>query len=118
MARVLQEITIGPDITDTQRAEIHELISSYADCFALNIKEVNAIPGAVHKLNIPEGTTFRTKIPPRSYNPDQRVFIESKIDEMLEAGIIQPIHPRDVHFTAQTVLAQKTHEGQGVPFSV
>ena len=58
------------------------------DCFALSIMEVNAIPGAVHKLNIPEGATFCTKIPPRSYNPDQRAFIDTKVNEMLEAGII------------------------------
>jgi hypothetical protein len=89
------------------------LIREYADCFALSIKEVNAIPGAVHKLNIPEGATFRTKIPPRSYNPDQRAFINAKVNEMLEAGIIRPIHPSKVRFVAQTVLAQKTHDGQG-----
>ena len=34
---------------------------------------------------------------------------------MLDAGVIRPIHPRDVRFVAQTVLAQKTHEGQGQP---
>ena len=78
------------------------------------MKEVNAIPGAIHKLNIPEGITFRTKIPPRSYNPDQRVFMEAKVDEMLEAGIISRIHPRDVCFVAQMVLAQKAHEGDGL----
>ena len=32
---------------------------------------------------------------------------------MLEAGIIHKIHPNEVRFVAQTVLAQKTHEGQG-----
>ena len=86
----------------------------FADCFTLSMKEVNAIPGAVHKLNIPEGTTFRMKIPPRSYNPDHRVFMEAKIDEMLDAGIIRNIHPRDVRFVAQTVLAQKAHKGNGL----
>ena len=115
VARILQEITIGPDVTASQRDEICKLISTYADCFALAIKEVNAIPNTVHKLNIPEGATFRTKIPPRTHNPDQRAFLETKVDEMLEAGIIRPIHPRDVRFVAQTVLAQKTHEGQGQP---
>ena len=78
------------------------------------MKEVNTIPGAVHKLNIPEGATFRTKIPPRLYNPDQRAFVDAKVNEMLEAGIIRPIHPSEVRFVAQTVLAQKTHEGQGL----
>jgi hypothetical protein len=69
--RVVQEVVIGPDISQEERETVQSLLKEYADCFALSIKEVNAIPGAVHKLNIPEGTTFRTKIPPRSYNPDQ-----------------------------------------------
>ena len=86
--KILQEVTIGPDVTPEQRQIVHELLEEYADCFALSIKEVNAIPGAVHKLNIPEGATFHTKIPPRTYNPDQRAFVNNKVDEMLEAGII------------------------------
>ena len=112
--RILQEVTIGRDTTQEEREVVQELLKEYADCFALSIKEVNAIPGAVHKLNIPDGATFRTKIPPRSYNPDQRAFVNAKVDEMLEAGIIRPIHPGEVRFVAQTVLAQKTHEGQGL----
>ena len=40
--------------------------------------------------------------------------MEAKIDEMLEAGIICSIHPRNVHFVAQTVLVQKAHEGEGL----
>jgi hypothetical protein len=91
VARILQEVTIGPDTTSSQRIEIRKLLSDFADCFALSMKEVNAIPNAVHKLNIPEGATFRTKIPPRSYNPDQRAFMEVKVDEMLKADIIRSV---------------------------
>ena len=112
--RIIQEVTIGSDISDDQCQAVQELLEEYADCFALSIMEVNAIPSAVHKLNIPEGATFCTKIPPRSYNPDQRAFIDTKVNEMLEAGIIRPIHPSEVHFIAQTVLAQKAHDGQGL----
>ena len=114
VARILKEITIGWDITNTEQAKVQDTIAEFADCFALSIKEVNAILGAIHKLNIPEGVTFRTKILPRSYNPDQRVFMEVKIDEMLEAGIICSIHPKDICFVAQTVLVQKAHEGDGL----
>jgi transposase InsO family protein len=113
--RIVQEVTIGPDVTHDQRQIVEETIREYADCFALSMKEVNTIPGAIHRLNIPEGATFRTKITPRSYNPDQRAFIDTKVDEMLEAGIIRPIHPSEVKFVAQTVLAQKAHDGQGLP---
>ena len=105
---------IGPDITDEQCQTIHKLLEEYADCFALSIKEVNAIPGAVHKLKIPEWATFWTKIPPRSYNPDQQAFVNPKVDEILEARIIRLIHPSEVHFVAQMVRAHKTHEGQGL----
>ena len=114
VARIVKEVTIGEDLSDQQRTQVQEVIREFADCFALSMKEVNAIPGAVHKLNIPEGTKFQIKVPPRSYNPVQRAYLESKIDEMLEAGVIRQIHPRDVHFVAQTVLAQKAHEGQGL----
>ena len=114
VARILKEVAIGWDINDAEQSTVQDTITEFADCFALSMKEVNVIPGAVHKLNIPEGVTFRTKIPPRLYNPDQQAFMEAKIDEMLEAGIICNIHPRDVHFVAQTVLAQKAHKGNGV----
>ena len=87
VARILQEVTVGPDITKEQRQIVQEILTEFADCFALSIKEVNVIPGAVHKLNIPESATFRTKLPPRAYNPDQRAFMEAKVTEMLEARI-------------------------------
>jgi hypothetical protein len=114
VARIIKEVTVGPDVTQEQRQSVESLLEEFADCFALSLKEINAIPGAVHKLNIPEGSTFRTKIPPRSFNPDQRAFVNAKVDEMLEAGIIRPIHPSEVRFVAQTVLAQKAHDGQGL----
>ena len=71
VAKIIQQVTIGPDITMDLHQTIHEMLEEYSDCFALLINEVNAIPGAVHKLNIPEGATFHMKIPLRSYNPDQ-----------------------------------------------
>ena len=41
--------------------------------------------------------------------------MNKKVDEMLAAGIIAPIHPWDVCNVAPTVLAQKAHEGNGLP---
>ena len=56
--KILQEVTIGPDITQEQHQIVQELLKGHADCFALSIKEVNTILGTVHKLNIPDGATF------------------------------------------------------------
>ena len=110
----MKEVTIGNDLSDQQHTQVQDLIHKFADCFALSMKEVNAIPGAVHKLNIPEGMKLQIKVPPQSYNPVQHAYLELKIDEMLEVGVIHQIHPWDVRFVAQTVLAQKTHGGQGL----
>jgi hypothetical protein len=112
--RIMKEVTIGPDIMQEQCEIVQKLLEEYANCFTLSIKEVNAIPGAVHKLNIPKDATFWMKIPPRSYNPDQRAFVNGKVNKMLEAGIVHPIHPSEVRFIVQTVLVKKTHEGQGL----
>jgi len=111
---ILGQVAFGDDLTSGQLAKVKAVIAEHADCFALSLSEVNAIPGAVHKLNIPLGSTFRTKIPQRAYNPDQRSYMGSKVDEMLEAGIIEQITPGEVRCVAPTVLAQKAHEGGGL----
>ncbi|KIJ96626.1 hypothetical protein K443DRAFT_28104, partial [Laccaria amethystina LaAM-08-1] len=107
--KILELVKIGEDVTTAQREEVKSLVTEFADCFALLLSEVNLIPGAVHKLNIPEDTTFCTKIPQCSFNPDQHAFMEAKVDEMLKGGIIRPIHPGDVRCVVPSVLAQKTH---------
>jgi hypothetical protein len=115
VAKILAEVNIGPDVTPAQHRETLDLVREFADCFALAISEVNTVPGAVHKLDIPENATFRTKIGQRSLNPPQKAYIHGKVKEMLAAGIIEPIHPRDVRAVAPTVLAKKTHDGPGLP---
>ena len=115
VARILELVQIGDDVTETQRSEVKQLIAEFADCFALSLSEVNLIPGAVHKLDIPKGTTFHTKIPQRSFNPDQRAFMVAKVQEMLKGGIICPMHPGEVRCVAPSVLAQKVHENKGLP---
>ena len=71
IVKILDLVQIGEDVTEAQHDEVKGLISEFANCFALSLIEVNFIPGMVHKLNIPENTTFHTKIPQRSFNPDQ-----------------------------------------------
>ena len=114
VAKIRELVQIGEDLMEAERKEVEQLIEEFADCFALSLSEVNLIPGAVHKLNVPEGTTFRTKIPQRSLNPDQRIFMETKVDEMLKAGVIRPAHPGEVKCVAPSVLAHKVHENTGL----
>ena len=115
VARITSEVTIGPDTTPDERREVENLIAEFADCFALAMSEVNTVPGAVHKLNIPPETKFRTRIGQRSLNPAQKEYLHTKVNEMVGAGVIAPIHPRDVRAVAPVVFSKKTHEGQGLP---
>ena len=113
--RIISEITVGPDVTPEQRSQVEALISEFADCFALAMSEVNTVPGAVHKLNIPSDAKFRTKLTQCSLNPAQKKYLHTKVDDMIAAGIVAPIHPRDVCAVAPVVFSKKTHEGQGLP---
>jgi hypothetical protein len=112
---IISQVTVEPDITLEQRSKVDELIAEFADCFVLAMTEVNAVPGAIHKLNIPSDARFHTKLTQRSLNPAQKAYLHAKVDDMMAAGIIALIHPRDVRAVAPVVFAKKTHEGQGLP---
>ena len=112
--RILKEVHIGPDLTEAERLEVDALIAEFADIFALSIGEVNPVDGAEHKLNIDPNIRFKLKVHQKRLSPPQTRYLHAKIDEMLEADIIEPIHPRDVKFVAPTVLAQKAHTGKGL----
>jgi hypothetical protein len=68
----------------------------------------------VHRLNIPDNTKFSTKVHQRPLTPPQRQYLNKKIDEMLEAGVIEHVEPSRVKCVSPTVLAQKAHEGGGL----
>ena len=48
-------------------------------------------------------------------NPAQKEYLHAKVDEMVKAGIVASIHPRDVRAVAPVVFSKKNHEGQGLP---
>lgn len=114
VAKILESITIGPDTSEEQRQTIRDTVTEFTDCFALSLSEVNIVPGAEHRLNIPAEAVFSTHVGQRSMNPMQRKFQSSKAREMYEAGIVAPIHPCDMRCTAPTILTKKDHDGMGL----
>jgi hypothetical protein len=112
--QIFSEVLIGPDTAFEERCEVENLIAKFADCFALAMSKVNTVPGVVHKLNIPPGTKFCTRIPQRSLNPVQKEYLHAKVNEMVRVEIIAPVHPRDVRAVAPAVFSKKTHKGQGL----
>lgn len=114
VAQILSEVTLGNDLMDEQQEITKAVVKKFADCFALAMSEVNPIPGVSHQLKILADARFQTKISQWSMTPPQRKYLHEKVDEMLAAGIITPIHPRDIRNVAPTVLAQKVHKGSGL----
>ncbi|TFY82945.1 hypothetical protein EWM64_g1070 [Hericium alpestre] len=111
VARILEEVTIGTSLSAAEREQVHTLLAEFADCFALSVGEVRHADEVVHHLHIPEGTTFNVKPRQCPLTPPQRQYLNTKIDEMLEAGIIVQVHPSQVKAVSPTTLAQKAHEG-------
>ena len=111
---ILSEITIGQDLTPEQVKSVREMISQYAECFALSMSEVTPVEGAAHRLDIPRDKQFRTKVSQRPQSPPQKEFFYGVIDKMLTAGIIRPINHQDVKCCGATTLAKKAHEGGGL----
>ena len=59
---ILQLIELGNDLDPMERQQVQDKVTDFADIFALSVGEVEHIPGAVHKLDVPEGAKFSTKI--------------------------------------------------------
>jgi hypothetical protein len=115
VAEILKQVKIGEDLTMEQRSSVEKLITEWADIFALSVGEVLTVEGAVHTLDIPEEATFSKKVHQKPLTPPQRQYLHTKIDEMLAAGVIEQCEPSQVKCVSPTTLAQKAHEGEGLP---
>jgi hypothetical protein len=58
VAKILDKVTLGDDLTDEEWAITRSAVEEFTDCFALAMSKVNIIPGVKHQLKIPEGMTF------------------------------------------------------------
>ena len=111
---IVKTVQYGNDLTPEELTRVKELVDWYADIFAGSLNEVLQVLGAVHRLNIPEGATFNLRVNQRPLTPPQSQFLHGRIDEMLEAGIIEHAPPELVKCCATTVLAKKAHEQEGM----
>jgi hypothetical protein len=111
---LLKAIAIGDNLSKDQKAKVHSLIATHADCFALSVKEVILAENTTLDLNIPEGMQLPVKTCQRTFTPPQRQYLHRKILEMLEAGIIKHADLSKVRCVSPTTLGQKQHEGTGL----
>ncbi|KAG2114289.1 uncharacterized protein F5147DRAFT_570684, partial [Suillus discolor] len=109
VAYIVKAVQYGKELTEEECKRVEDLVKKYADIFACSLSEVLPIPGAQHRLNIPEDATFNLRIHQRALTPPQAKFLHGRIDEMLAAGIIEKAPAEQVKCCATTVLAQKAH---------
>ena len=114
VAEILRLVEISADISSEERQAVEVLIQDFADVYALSVHEVKHIPGATHRLEIPEDAKFNTKIHQRPMSPPQTAYFSKALDVMLEAGVCAPIAAKDVKCVSPITLAAKAHTSAGM----
>ena len=112
--KILELVTIGPDLNSDQRERVTTLVAEFVDCFALSVSEIKAVPGSVHRLDIKPGSIFPTKIGNRTFSPPAQAYLNKTLDSLEAAGIIRPIPADEVKCCSPVVLAQKAHSQAGL----
>jgi hypothetical protein len=63
---------MGDDLTDSERDKVRKLIATYADCFALSVREVVPAKDARLSLAIPADVQLPRKARQQTFTPPQR----------------------------------------------
>jgi transposase InsO family protein len=111
---ILKAVTIGDSLSDAEREQVRQLVRTYADCFALSVREVTLAKDATMHLGIPPDAQLPMKARQRTFTPPQRRYLHKKVLEMQEAGIIERADPAKIKCVSATTLGQKQHEGRGL----
>ncbi|KAG2058730.1 hypothetical protein BDR06DRAFT_833061, partial [Suillus hirtellus] len=109
VAYIVKAVQYGEALNEEEHKQVEDLVAKYSDIFTCSLAEVLPVPGAQHRLNIPENATFNLCIQQRALTPPQAHFLHGRIDEMLAAGIIEKAPAEKVKCCATMVLVQKAH---------
>ena len=112
--KILELVTIGSDLSSSQQELVQALVTEFADCFALSVIKIKAVPGAVHRLDIKTGSIFPTRIGNHTFSPPAQEYLNKTLDNLKAAGIIKPIAAEEVKCCSPVVLAQKVHSLEGL----
>jgi hypothetical protein len=111
---ILRLVTIGNDLSEDQNIKVCELISLFADVFALSVHKVCLVKDVVHQLNIHSDAVFLTKVHQRPLTLPQQQYLHTNIDMILKASVIKACKPEEIKCVSSTTLAQKAHQGKGL----
>ena len=96
-----------PELTEAQFAQLVAVTREHAsDVTAYSLDQITGYTGDEDAMEIDTGSTKRVFSPPRrNYSPAELDIIESKVEELLKAGVVSPVVSSD--FACNVVLAAK-----------
>ena len=97
-----------------EQVAVRGLVEEYANVFTLSVHEVKHIPGAIHKLYVPEDAELNKKIGQKPLTPPQAAYFSKALDVMIDAGICTPIKAKDVKCVSPITLSAKSHSTVGM----
>lgn len=105
--KVLAKITIGSDLTETQRNRVQDLIRRRHRAFALDLSEVKPCLHTQHKLTVNPDIKLTRKPFGRPLSEPEVAAAFRQVDKLLKAGIIKRCRPKEVLCCAPIVMAPK-----------
>ncbi|KAJ7708004.1 hypothetical protein B0H16DRAFT_1227847, partial [Mycena metata] len=110
VAKILENVQIGTDLSDREREIVREFLGGFADIFALTVGEVNIVPGAMYAPKIPPEARFNTGVVhQRPWTLPQSIDANAQVDVLVTAGILRRIDAVDVKCVSPISLAEKEH---------
>ncbi|QRW07877.1 Retrovirus-related Pol polyprotein from transposon opus [Ceratobasidium sp. AG-Ba] len=107
VADILRKVTIGKDLTESQRKQVSDLIGEYADIFARSLSEVLPVDFMQMKLDIPEGAQFPKRAGQKRLTEPQRQWLYKTLDDMERAKIIAKVPQDQVAAVSPTSIVPK-----------
>ncbi|KAJ7158089.1 hypothetical protein C8R46DRAFT_907836, partial [Mycena filopes] len=108
VAKILELVELGPDLSPEERVKARAFITAHADAFALSVGEVNAVKGASYAPRIPHDAVFNTGVVnQRPWSKPQNLNVNKQVDVLERAGILRPIAAKDVKCVSPIALAEK-----------
>jgi hypothetical protein len=105
---ITEKISIGPDVDNTQREAILNLIKEFADIFALSLSEVFPVNFTTHKLHVDPTAMLPKKIHQKQHvTAAQKEWYDNILTDMERADVIQKVPAEFIKCLSSTNLAPK-----------
>ncbi|KAG9123419.1 hypothetical protein FRC07_014963 [Ceratobasidium sp. 392] len=91
VAEILRKVKIGSELGVDQRERVENLVSEFADVFALTLSEVLPVDITQMKLDIPEDAAFPKRVGQRKFSEPQKLALYDMLDDLEAAKIIERV---------------------------